>query len=425
MKITMHAMGSRGDVQPLVALGKGLKAAGHAITIVTHQEFEPLVRLAGVSFSLLRGLDPKQSMQTITGEARQHPLRQHKMVQSIRLTQLLKVAIPDIGESYWEATQRADLCITNLIPPGVAPSVAEKLGIPCLFAILQPMEPTSAFPNVLVSGRSWGKRGNRLTYSGISLLLWGVLRSHVNRWRRQHLSLPPLGWTYLPEIFRSQGPRLYGFSPSVLPKPPEWSDHAVITGYWFLDQTSDWSPPQALTSFLDSGPPPISIGFGSMIADDKGSIADICIQALALTQQRGIFLTGWGGLPRRDLPESMLAIESAPHEWLFPHVAAVVHHGGAGTTASGLRNGVPTVIVPFMTDQPFWGQKVYELGVGPKPIPRHRLTVERLANAITEAVTNPAIRSRAAELGRKIRAEDGIGNVVDVIERFMAHRANQ
>jgi UDP:flavonoid glycosyltransferase YjiC (YdhE family) len=415
-KITISVMGSRGDVQPLVALGKGLQSAGYTITIATHHEFKPLIQHAGLRFHLIRGLDPKQSMQKITGEAPQHRLQQNQIVQSIRMTQLLLAAIPEIGESCLEACKGADFSISNLIPPGVPSSVAEKLALPHMFALLQPTERTSEFPHILVSARSFGAAVNKLTYPGIFLVLWGLLRSRINKWRQHHLSLPPLTWRYVSDIFSSPIPRLYGFSPNVIPKPKEWSEQAIVTGYWFLDQTADWHPPETLAEFLESGPHPISIGFGSMVANDKGKIAEIGIQALARAQQRGILLTGWGGVQYDPLPESVLTIESVPHEWLFSRVAAVVHHGGAGTTAAGLRAGVPTIIVPFITDQPFWGKRVYDLGVGPQPIPRRRLTVERLADAITEAVTNPGIRQRAADLGRKIRAEDGIATAIKVIE---------
>jgi UDP:flavonoid glycosyltransferase YjiC (YdhE family) len=184
---------------------------------------------------------------------------------------------------------------------------------------------------------------------------------------------------------------------------------------------TEWQPPQALIEFLESGPPPVSIGFGSMVAYDKETLANLCVQALNRAQQRGILLTGWGGLQYDALPESVLAVESVPHDWLFPRVSAVVHHGGAGTTAASLRAGVPTIIVPFLIDQPFWGKRVYDLGVGPSPIPRRKLTVEQLSKAITEAITDTNMKQRAAELGRKIRAEDGIGNAVNIIHRFMKH----
>lgn len=419
MNITIPVMGTRGDVQPLVALGKGLKAAGHTITIATHQEFEPLVSQTGLRFYLLRGIDPKQAVQQVTGEAPQYSIHQNPILQIGKLAKLVLKDIPVIGESCWEACQEADLCLATLVSPGIHSSVSEKLGIPYIYVSLQPAEPTSEFPNMLVTTHSLGSIGNRLTYSIIVRVMWAVVRSHVNKWRQRRFALPPLTWKYFLDIFSSSVPRLYGFSPNVIHRPIDWSEHAVITGYWFLNQMTEWQPPQALVKFLESGSPPISIGFGSMVAHDKVKLANLCIQALSRTQQRGILVTGWGGLQYDDLPESILAIESVPHEWLFPRVSAVVHHGGAGTTAATLRAGVPTIVVPFLTDQPFWGKRVFDLGVGPPPIPRRKLTVDRLSEAITEAITNPDIKQYSAELGRKIRAEDGIGNAINVIHQFM------
>ncbi len=421
MKIAICVMGSRGDVQPLVALGKGLQAEGHAVILATHQEFQPMVRQAGLWFHLLRGLDPKASMEKFTGEKPKSGLKESQFVQSIRMTKLLQSAIPEIGESCLEACSGADCCISNLIPPAVASSVAEKMGIPHMYALLQPIEPTGEFPHMLVTHRTFGPRVNALSYACVSYGLWGMVRSHVNRWRRS-LSLPALSWRYFPEVFSGPMPRLYGFSPSVVPKPGEWSDQAAVTGYWFLNQAAGWSPPKPLVDFLEAGPPPIAIGFGSMVVSSADNITELCIEALSKANQRGILLTGWGGLHVDDLPKHVFVIESAPHEWLFPRIAAVVHHGGAGTTAAGLCAGVPTIIVPFITDQPFWGKRVHELGVGPKPIPRGKLTADRLAAAMTEAVTNQSIGQRATELGEKIRAEDGIAGAIDVIHQVMKDR---
>lgn len=412
-------MGSRGDVQPLIALGKGLKSEGHKVKVATHKEFQPLVRKAGLGFYPLRGLDPKKSLHKITGDSPRHFLQQNQFVQVIQMARLVLDTIPEIGESCREACLGADLCIANLIPPGVPWSVSEKMGIPCVFAMLQPVEPTGEFPNMLVSSSSLGTPGNYLTYWVLAIMLWELIRSPVNRWRRHHLALPPLGRRSLFNMFNTPAPRLYGFSPHVIPKPREWDSNAVITGYWFLDQAGDRQPSKQLTEFLESGPPPISIGFGSMVVHDKSKLAEICIKSLKRTRQRGIFLTGWGGLPDVDLPDSIMAVESVPHEWLFPRVSAVIHHGGAGTTAAGLRAGVPAITVPFLADQSFWGRRVHELGAGPKPIPRRKLTAEGLSEAINEAVSNRAIRRRAAELGMKIRAEDGTGNAVDAIHQFM------
>jgi UDP:flavonoid glycosyltransferase YjiC (YdhE family) len=210
-------------------------------------------------------------------------------------------------------------------------------------------------------------------------------------------------------------PVLYGFSPSVIPPPIDWNVNTHITGYWFIDEADDWQPPSTLLDFLQSDSPPVYIGFGSMSNRNPEQTADLIIQALLRINQRAVLLSGWGGLLKAIIPDSIYMIDSIPHSWLFPRVSAVVHHGGASTTAAGLRAGVPSIIVPFFGDQPFWGQRIADLGVGSKPIPRQKLTVERLAKAIQDVVTNEDIRQRAAKLGRQIRTEDGIASSVEII----------
>jgi sterol 3beta-glucosyltransferase len=212
-------------------------------------------------------------------------------------------------------------------------------------------------------------------------------------------------------------PTLYSYSSHVIPPPSDWDDRsAIATGYWFLD--TSFEPPPQLIDFLATGKPPVCIGFGSMTGQNPQTLAEMVSAALRQTKQRGILLTGWGGISNSDLPDDILHLEAVPHDWLFPKVAAVIHHGGAGTTAAGLRAGIPTIVIPFFGDQPFWGKRVEQLGVGTKPIPRKQLTVERLVAAIQTAVSNEMMRSRAASLGQKIRAENGVTQAVKVIESF-------
>jgi UDP:flavonoid glycosyltransferase YjiC (YdhE family) len=208
---------------------------------------------------------------------------------------------------------------------------------------------------------------------------------------------------------------LYGYSPHVIPPPPDWGADTHVTGYWFLDPPSGWTPPPALHEFLAAGPPPVYVGFGSMSSRNPQATAKLVLDALGAAGQRAVLLAGWSGLRPADLPDSVLMVDSVPFAWLFPRMAAVVHHGGAGTTAAGLRAGVPSIVVPFFGDQPYWGRRVAELGVGPAPIPRKRLTVEVLAGAIDRAVTDPVLRRRAAELGVRIRVEDGVARAVGVV----------
>lgn len=173
-----------------------------------------------------------------------------------------------------------------------------------------------------------------------------------------------------------------------------------------------------LAAFLEAGPPPVYIGFGSMVSSRPQETAELALQALARAGQRGVLASGWGGLHREALPEEVFLLDAAPHSWLFPRMAAVVHHGGAGTTAAGLRAGVPSILTPFFGDQPFWGRQVHKLGVGPQPIPQRQLSAANLAAAIQQAVTDTEMQQRAADLGRRIRAEDGVARAVEVLQRL-------
>jgi UDP:flavonoid glycosyltransferase YjiC (YdhE family) len=214
-------------------------------------------------------------------------------------------------------------------------------------------------------------------------------------------------------------PVLFGFSPAVLPKPADWGSQLHVTGYWFLEYPAGWTPPDNLAGFLDVGSPPVSIGFGSMGLTDPVGREDflkMALEALSLSGQRGILLTSdkkhRGGV---KLSDRALLLDSCPYSWLFPRMAVVVHHGGVGTAAAGLRTGVPTVTIPVYTDQPFWGWRVAEIGVGPAPIPRHKLTVQRLAKAIIGAASDLGVRAMAAALGKRIRNEDGVGRAVELL----------
>ncbi|MBZ0254489.1 glycosyltransferase, partial [bacterium] len=214
-------------------------------------------------------------------------------------------------------------------------------------------------------------------------------------------------------------PVVYGYSEHVTPRPAEWPDDVKVTGFWFLDRLDDWRPPDDLQAFLDAGEPPVYVGFGSIAGRKPKRTAQVVVEALQRANVRGIIASGWGGLDASQLPDTIFKIEQAPHDWLFPRMAAVVHHGGVGTTSAGLRAGRPTVVCPFFGDQPYWGSRVHALGVGPKPIPQKKLTPDNLAAAIREAATNPDMRRNAEALGEKIRAEDGVKTAVEFIEGWM------
>jgi UDP:flavonoid glycosyltransferase YjiC (YdhE family) len=251
-------------------------------------------------------------------------------------------------------------------------------------------------------------------------IVWQAFRPTINRWRREALGLgrAPFWGRFgetRREVPRQEVPVLNGFSGHVVLRPPDWGDRVQVTGYWFPEE-EEWQPPADLVRFLEGGPPPVFVGFGSMPVPDAEGTTALVLEALRRSGQRGIVHAGWGGVGSRDLPEWAFRLEYAPYGWLFPRMAAVVHHGGSGTTAFGLRAGVPSLVVPFVFDQFYWGRRIAELGVGPAPVPFGKLTARRLAAAIDQAVSDGGMRQRARVLGERIRVEDGLGTAVGVLE---------
>lgn len=418
MRIALIAPGSRGDVQPYVALGKGLVGAGHDVRLVTHRDFESLVGAHGVPFWPFEG-----NVQDIAqSEEMRERIEGGSFVRVI--SQMAKEAqrgATAMAEGGLAACRGMDLVVAGLGGLFAGLAIAEKLDLPLLQAYYIPFTPTRAYPSFLFpkTPRWLGGRLNRLSYHLARQVVWQGFRSADKLARERVLSLPTAPFWGPFDADATQGcPILYGFSPSVIPRAPDWDDNTHVTGYWFLDPADDWSPPPALVGFLEDGPPPVYVGFGSMASRKPQETADLVTEAIARAGQRAVMLSGWGGLRATNLPDTVIAVDSIPFAWLFPRVAAVVHHGGAGTTSAGLRAGIPSVIVPFFGDQPFWGQRVLELGVGPRPIPRRMLTVERLAQAIQTAVTDQGMHQRAADLGADIRSEDGIGRAVAVVQQF-------
>jgi sterol 3beta-glucosyltransferase len=310
----------------------------------------------------------------------------------------------------------------------LAESIAEHERLPVVWASLMPFAPSRFQPSCLFPPWPRWLPGssayNLLTHALTGGGMWFLVRSELNRARHDVLGLPPLP-IYGP-IASYFAPRLCldGYSTHVSPPPPDWGDRHHVTGYWFLGSDSDWKPPPGLIDFLAAGPPPICIGFGSMHNRDATRVTKIVLRALEQSRQRGILLTGWGGMVKVPKSDVLYSVAEAPHAWLYPQTAGVVHHGGAGATAAGLRAGVPSLVVPFMCDQPFWGRRVHALGVGPKPIPRRKLNVEKLAQGIHLMVTDGSMRRRAADLGARIRAEDGVGRAAELLEQYFDGRTN-
>jgi sterol 3beta-glucosyltransferase len=412
-KICILTFGTRGDVQPYIALGQGLKAAGHAVTIATLAEFKPAILAYGLQHDRLRG-DFLKAAQTVEGksmlEGRANPFK--------LLRQYVAMARETL-EDEWDSAQEADVLVYNLAALG-GYHIAEKLGILAFATFPAPLyTPTRAFPSPFLPFDSLGPF-NKLSHQLFAAIGPAMYRRPVSQWRRDVLGLPP---AKSEEKLRGRPViKLYAYSPAVVPPPADWDESSIVTGYWVLDAPADWRPNPALLEFLEAGPPPVYVGFGSMFMSGGRCKTDIVLEALRLAGQRAIIAIGWGGLTAENTSEGVFVLDAVPHDWLFPRVAAVVHHGGAGTTGAGLRAGKPSVICPFVGDQYFWGRRVAALGVGPVPIPQRKLSPERLAEAIKEAVTDPGLQQQAASLGATIRAEDGVGRAIAVINSQLLGR---
>lgn len=414
MRISIVASGTRGDVQPYIALGKGLKTAGNSVRVITSDDFEGLVTGAGLEFSSM-GESVEALLQT--PEWRQRMESGNFLAIMRHMTAAAKERAYDLAHKLPPLFTETDLIVTGMSGMGGTFSIAEKLKIPIVQAYVFPITPTHDFPGPLTPTLPFGRLLNRLSFLPVRQMLWQSVRV-TDVTIRQQLGMPRASF-FGPykALQRDQVPILYGYSRHVLPPPSDWDARTHVTGYWFLDPPADWLPPTDLVDFLSAGAPPVYIGFGSMGNRSPEETTELALKALALSGQRGVLASGWGGMSQTDLPDTVHMLKSVYHSWLFPQMAAVVHHGGAGTTAAGLRAGIPSVIVPFFGDQPFWGQRVAALGVGPTPIPRKRLTAEKLAQAITSAVSDSQLRQRAAELGRKIRDEDGITSAASLLNQ--------
>ena len=413
-KISIVASGTRGDVQPYVALGKGLKNAGYTVRLLTSEDFESLVTDAGLEFCST-GDNVEEVLQS---DAWRKTIESGNFISILaRMQKEMKQRAAATAQQMPGLLKGSEMILTGMGGFAGVYSIAELLKIPVIQAYVFPFTPTQEFPSPLVPKLPFSAL-NRLSFHLTRQMFWQSSKVG-DATTRQVLGIGKASFFGpFQSLNRRNVPTLYGYSSHVLPRPHDWPENQQVTGYWFLDAPSDWTPPSDLMNFLNAGAPPVYIGFGSMSSRNPEEAGAIALEALALSGQRGVIASGWGGLKTANLPNTVHLISSIPHSWLFPHMVAVVHHGGAGTTAAGLRAGIPSILVPFFGDQPFWGQRVEDLGVGPAAIPRKKLTSKRLADAITQAVSNTEMQQQAYDLGQKIRAEDGIANAVAFIERF-------
>jgi sterol 3beta-glucosyltransferase len=395
MKIVIPAMGSRGDVQPYLNLSQGLQAAGHEVILATNPTLLPLVTTHGVQG---QAVGPPVDMGEVGARLMAQSFN-NMWIGMVRVMQfgakLIEEAYPDV----LDVCRGADLIITTDTTSGIAE--AENLGIPWISVTLQPgripVPPDS--PSIF----------QRTFFN----LIGKLMVAPTNRFRAR-VGAPPAEDI---SSIMSRRMILLPVSRHISPPDPRWPNQVYLTGYWFSPGQVDWSPPHDLLEFLSSGDPPIAVSLGvmSLSGVQARQGAQIVLRALRENGLRAI-IQGWDA-SLQDLSADIYHAGPMPHDWLFERVSAVVHHGGFGTTAAVLRSGTPGIVVPHIIDQFYWGQRVFELGTGPKYISRGKLNAQKLALALKQALEDGDLRQKAFALGEAIRAEpDGVKTAVQLIE---------
>ncbi|KAK1831749.1 glycosyltransferase family 28 domain-containing protein [Podospora conica] len=444
LNIVIMVIGSRGDAQPFLKVGKVLKEQyGHRVRIATHPAFRDFVEKdSGLEFFSIGG-DPAELMSFMVKNPGMIPTLD--TVKSGDISRR-RASMAEMFEGFWRACINAtdneknmrnakmmeqsnpfvaDAIIAN--PPSFAHvHCAEALGIPLHMMFTFPYTPTQAFPHPLASiKKSNVDPGytNFISYPLVELMVWQGLGDLMNEFRTKTLGLDPVSTLWAPgATYRLHVPFTYLWSPGLVPKPEDWGSEIDVAGFVFLDLASSFKPPAALTKFLDAGDPPIYIGFGSIVVDDANRFTEMIFEAVKLAGVRALVSKGWGGLGKDslDIPDNVFMLDNIPHDWLFPRVRACVIHGGAGTTAIALKLGKPTMIVPFFGDQHFWGSMVGSAGAGPEPVPYKDLTAEKLAEGIKFCLTDAAA-SAAQGIAKRIEAEgDGAENACRAFHKHLA-----
>jgi sterol 3beta-glucosyltransferase len=435
LNICILVCGTRGDVQPFLALGHRLLEDGHRVRLATHQEYGSYVKESGLEFYPLAG-DPKllsSFMVETSGRLMPNLLNEKE-----RRTLPIKMQqVEDIIASTWPACTEpspqdderrpflADCIISN---PVVYSHVhlAEALGAHLHLMFPQPWIPTMEFPHPF-SQLSYGKGPqieNWYSYVAVDWLMSRGTRSALNRLRRSlGLEANRLGERDFMITVDNSIPFAKMWSPSLLPKPQDWGQQVDVVGNIFIkkkdmEKLRDFQPSPDLSAFLDAGDPPIFVGFGSMVIADTSKLTDIIIEAAAITGKRVLIQSSWSNMEAGDTPNYVFNLGACPHDWLLPKMAAVVHHGGAGTTAAGLRFGKPTLICPFFGDQFLWGEAVHQRGAGPRPIPISLLTSSQLAECF-ELMTSPDMITAAEALAVAFAREDGLENTATAFYKQM------
>ncbi|KAK4205486.1 hypothetical protein QBC40DRAFT_320357 [Triangularia verruculosa] len=427
LNIVIQVVGSRGDVQPFVALGDALRGYGHRVRLATHNVFEDFVRTAGLEFYPIGG-DPEDLMAYMVKNPGLIP-----SLESLRSGDVSRKRkmVAEMVRGCWQSCIAPDPVsrqpfVANAIianPPSFAHvHCAEALRVPVHMMFTMPWSATRSYPHPLANIQCDNVEptiANYLSYGAVDIMAWQGLGDVINGWRTKDLGLSPVPASLGPELISHLAvPYTYCWSPALVPKPADWGQNIDICGF-FMRAEPTYTPPADLAYFINSGSRPIYVGFGSIVLDDPASITHHIIAACKMAGVRVIISRGWSQLGG-DSPNTndVFYLGDCPHEWLFKQVSAVVHHGGAGTTACGLYNAKPTVIVPFFGDQPFWGSVIAARGAGPSPIPHQSLNAQNLAEAILFCLSDSA-KASARDIAEKMHREDGVTAAVQSFHRHL------
>lgn len=414
-RISILTVGSRGDIEPFIALAQKLRLKGYEVRLITHGDFYRLANEHGIDVVPIQ-LSSKDFTSPLMNLPETNPFTMVRTVRAL-LEPLLQSILPDM----WQAANDSDAIISSGTTLWGL-DIAEKLQVPHILVGLQPLFPTEEFPHVLMSDLpDWGGLINKLSYMFVGSFYWQMISRSINEWRTNYLGLPKKTDRFANTKLWKEQLHILAYGSLVVPQPSDWSANAITTGYCRL-QSHKYQPASQLSQFLKSSKEkPVYIGFGSMLHEDMSSLARISIGALRQSGRRGIVSFDETCLEDIYLPETVINVRSVPHDWLFPQLSAAIHHGGAGTTAAALTAGIPSIAIPFFSDQPFWGNRIYEIGVGLPPIKKEDLSISRLVRAI-EDLTSQGLRIEAMRLGVKLREENGAEDAACLIDDYIANR---
>lgn len=418
MKITIMAFGSRGDIQPFLALAIALRDRGHHVKLAAPSDFKEQILAYGIPYIPItissRGVSEKDSSQQLARRITPATLFAFFRESMPEIRRSLRTAVNSIAT----AARSDDLLIAHGFTVPLGYSIHQHVQIPLMLSIAAPVVSSrqfSMFPTIPLGKQFF----NRLTHDLLVRLVVSYMTGPMTAYR-QEVGLPRLSIGDAAHVLsRAQVSVIMHYSRHLVPFPADWNTNVHVTGAWTLPAPPNWTPPDVLTAFLAQGEPPVYFGFGSMAFPNPAQMGQTISEALRSVGLRGVLQAGWAGMAHEE--EHLITIGDTPHDWLFPRMAAVVHHGGSGTTHAALTAGKPALIVPFMADQPFWGRRLAQLGVNVAPISPRKLTPERLAAALRRLIQDSAMRQRASEMGILLRAEGGLAAACDLVEQSFTH----